>query len=293
MRWTYWHLQRTAIGFRERSFSRAKLALVRRVHGSHLPSSAKRGTLAFMPNLVPRPTGRSLSEYPGYPEWTFQRWAWEFLRRNPEFQQACRDAGEDSAKRIAVAEQFGLRRFERFQYEKKRPNWAPKFSAASVSKWSWLKNQKKPLPLSFDAGDVVLRFRLAETALEPAALTAQLADAKQFLLQRRAEYLQDMQVEPGEVITAAKPVYFLRNLRLLDLLDGKGAARCTAGRALRLLHEKRGTQMSEAEALERYREQINQARALAKSGYRLLAIREGIPRPPKFETADIDHPVLR
>lgn len=56
-----------------------------------------------MPKRTTRPTGRSVAEYPDYTEWTFQRWAWEFLRRNATFQRACKGAKDDTIKQQRVA----------------------------------------------------------------------------------------------------------------------------------------------------------------------------------------------
>ncbi len=62
-----------------------------------------------------RPIGREKNEYSGHEQWTFQRWAWEFLRRNSDFQAACKQAAGNPVDEQAVAEQFGLKKFVRRQ----------------------------------------------------------------------------------------------------------------------------------------------------------------------------------
>lgn len=244
---------------------------------------------------IRRPSGRSVEEYVGFEQWTYKRWAWEFLRRNPEFQAACDKAGEDTGKRQQVAKRFGLKRFVRYQRQTRRPDWAPEFDSSTVSKWSWIKGREKMPALKFLAGDVVIRFRLAATALDDAALDAQLADAKRYMTEQRTAYLTSIQAEPREAVKAAKPIYFLRNLRLIDLLDGKYKPDREPGRALRLLHERPGAKspMTDQEASRRFGQKISQARGLVKAGFRLLANREGVPAVAKFETSDISHPVIR
>ena len=37
---------------------------------------------------VNRPSGQSEDDYPGWVKWSWRRFAWEFLRRSPDFQHA-------------------------------------------------------------------------------------------------------------------------------------------------------------------------------------------------------------
>ena len=41
------------------------------------------------PTESPFPNGMNRKDYPDYEEWSYRRWAWEFLRRNRDFQKAC------------------------------------------------------------------------------------------------------------------------------------------------------------------------------------------------------------
>ena len=64
------------------------------------------------------PNGLSKKQYPAYLKWTWQQWAWEFLRRNPAFQRACELAhsSQRGAVRISirVARNYGLRDFKHY-----------------------------------------------------------------------------------------------------------------------------------------------------------------------------------
>jgi|GEM_PF-4674297 len=64
------------------------------------------------------PNGLSKTQYPTYMKWTWQQWAWEFLRRNAAFQRACKLAhpSQRGAIRTAirVAHDYGLREFKHY-----------------------------------------------------------------------------------------------------------------------------------------------------------------------------------
>jgi len=65
--------------------------------------------------LVDRPTGESKSAYKKYKNWSEAQWAWEFLRRNPNFLKASRDIrlnNSDGQTRAKVAKEFGLAEFK-------------------------------------------------------------------------------------------------------------------------------------------------------------------------------------
>lgn len=78
------------------------------------------------PRRIPRPTGRDINEYKDVETWHFRRWAWEFLRRNPEFKIVCKqfEASPPSPEvRQEALKTFGLRTWisYRMGYNYKRP----------------------------------------------------------------------------------------------------------------------------------------------------------------------------
>lgn len=56
------------------------------------------------------PSGKRIAEYLGWELWSKSRWAWEFLRRNGDFQKDC-DAPRSYD---AIADKYRLRRFKHF-----------------------------------------------------------------------------------------------------------------------------------------------------------------------------------
>jgi len=51
------------------------------------------------PAAVPRPDWRDASSYEYTRALTEEGWAWEFLRRNPDYARAWRESGEEAAAR--------------------------------------------------------------------------------------------------------------------------------------------------------------------------------------------------
>lgn len=225
------------------------------------------------PTKRPRPSGREKDEYSGYKLWTFQRWAWEFLRRNAEFRAACKRATGNPDKEKAVAEQFGLKKFVNFTKGSRKPSWSPKFRSASVDVWRWQQGARKPA-ITIRAGQALVRFDLSPCTGDVSVLKAQLEDARKRLERLQKLYLAEVN-SPEPKSGNRKPIYFLNSLRLLDLL----ATKVEPGRALRLVHEHPKTRapMTDPEALDKYRKQLNLAKEMASNGYRLLANRIGAP----------------
>ncbi len=235
---------------------------------------------------VKRPTGTNLDEYKNFREWTFEQWAWEFLRRNAKFIRACKAAGEDEAHQAEVASEFHLARFKSYKEGYGVGRRRPKFASSSVASWSWRAADEARQPrVRVRRGQVLLRFDLSATTDDAEALAAQLREAGRLLAKKQREYLAQSQL-PEPKRASAKPLYFLRSLRLLDLLDGKDKRCRDPGHALRLLNEPPRSPMSDAEALEKHRKQIAQAREMSEHGYRHLANREGSPAPKSFAGDD-------
>lgn len=219
------------------------------------------------------------AEYPGYKKWSFKRWAWEFLRRNRDYIAACKRIGDDEAQKAAIATQFGLKRFKPYREPHIGASGRPLFLGAAVS---FLSNVEvaadRRMKVTLRDGEVLIRFNLSATINDPDSIDAQLRSAAVVIRKHQKAYLARLgRSEPKG--TRAKQMWFLRSLKLLDLLDGKVAAHREPGRALRLVNEPRNAPdpKSDAEARESGKKQIEQARRLTTSGYLHLATREGKP----------------
>lgn len=87
------------------------------------PSKRKpRGTWSVVPSPHSElPNGRELTDYAGYETWEVNRWAWEFLRRNKEFQKACDSLPQEREDRILklkkLIRKYGLTQFKHWKEE--------------------------------------------------------------------------------------------------------------------------------------------------------------------------------
>lgn len=131
--------------------------------------------------------------YAGWETWKNHRWAWEFLRRDVEFVEACNRVadGKDDAK--AVAKRFHLRRLKRYDelYETAdttNPKVKPAFILSSVPgiqvpvNESELKEARQRIRrLTLDIGQVVVRFDLSVATEYPKRLDGQIASVTKAL----------------------------------------------------------------------------------------------------------------
>lgn len=112
------------------------------------------------------PTGLNIRDYPGGKVWSKRRWAWEFLRRNPDFQKLCHevDDGQISLKEIQpkLAESFGLLKFKHYRdnYQPSRPS----FSSAQVNFWSNTEtvqsSKRRTVKIFLASGEIIVRASL-------------------------------------------------------------------------------------------------------------------------------------
>ena len=239
-------------------------------------------TTPSLKQTKPRPTGTTKDEYAGHEKWTYRRWAWEFLRRNPEFIKACKLAKDDLAKQVEVASEFGLKRFKPHTEAYGRDRRLPVFLSAAVGTWSAVDaSRKRNVSVTLREGQVLVRFNLAAGREDARAIQAQLVTAEKTIRALQRKYMQAIAAEEPAA-SESKPMYFVRHLRLLDLLGGKESTRRLPGRALRWVNEHPKTRMSNAEALDKHHKQIEQAQELCLHGYRHLATRPGTPTPKCF-----------
>jgi hypothetical protein len=169
----------------------------------------------------PRPDGTDLSRYRGWERWTPRHWAWEFLRRNPRFQAACRRVAEaDEASRQQVATEYGLRQFKHYAEAYaggERPR--PTFVAATPAIWSLMDDDAaaaRVRRIRLQPGQVLVRFDLAAASPHALALDAQLRRATTRLDAKLQELRSRLNQVPSR--RAPKSTVFIKCLRYLDLV---------------------------------------------------------------------------
>ena len=176
------------------------------------------------------PDGRSGEDYLCSLDWSGHRWAWEFLRRNPLFQQKC-DAIEETRTRKAIKElksEFGLVRYKHYREDygdalKHRP----KFVTGDVVCWPRVtekiyKKIESSLPKGLKEGQVLIRFDLTKFAsIGPGSIRAML-DSTEVFLKRAADIW--VRARSEEVDTRRVKVNLTVLLRTLDVERTAGDA---------------------------------------------------------------------
>ena len=168
-----------------------------------------------------RPDGLEVDRYKNLKSWTYRRWAWEFLRRNPDFIKACEtvEPSTDDEK-LAVAQQFGLKKFKHYKEGFKQKSGQPIFNIGQITS---IPNLESDAPLkvriSIGPGQVMVRFDLASAMMDVRALDKQLRRAKSVLNKRLELYAKYLGKNPDS--HKPKVATFGIYIRLLDCLAAK------------------------------------------------------------------------
>ncbi|MBX3618633.1 MAG: hypothetical protein KF891_01375 [Rhizobacter sp.] len=232
-----------------------------------------------------RPKGTYVADYAGYQSWSYQRWAWEFLRRNEGFIEACDAVAEDDlARQVEIAAAYKLKRFRHYGWEFQGTKAAkPRFLPSDVSFWVFKGEHPTHHPkLSMQNGQIFVRFDLAQAILDSGAIEAQLRKAHRVLNNQFKKYIQSAGIKPPRAHKPRKDDY-LRLIRLLDLLDadGRKATHSLKASALRAVNndDPAAATLTVSEVLARYRYQIATARRYADSDYQFVAAHpDAIPK---------------
>lgn len=136
-----------------------------------------------------RPDWHDEATYPDYTKWSYSNWAWEFLRRNEQFQQCCYALEAGSLdEQLTVAKRFGLQEFKHFRehfHVGRVPEWLsvlPGILVRATDKDKTLKERSIP------QGQVVMTFDLDEMLKNRPTLDAQAYNAGYYLNSCLKEY---------------------------------------------------------------------------------------------------------
>jgi hypothetical protein len=157
-----------------------------------------------------RPLGLDGASYKNYRNWSYKKWAWEFLRRNHKYQVDCLkvENGTQDEKQ-QVANDYGLTEFKKYTHAfKGKKSRAPNFfiGVPSISKNKTDKEISKKR-IEITKNQIVVRFDLQYFDMYKWSINTQLERVMGLFnkeqLSQRAPY-------------AIKPDKFIYYLRLLD-----------------------------------------------------------------------------
>ena len=137
-----------------------------------------------------RPEWNKEESYPAnWNDWSYSRWAWEFLRRNTKFQEHCeRLLNASAGPQRAMARSFGLAEYKHFKEPHEagaRCLWLPEY----FCKFSASKDKEISAMFRLKPGEVALVFDLNLIGqVGKSALDAQLHTARSILEEYRVEF---------------------------------------------------------------------------------------------------------
>lgn len=169
--------------------------------------------------------GRPIGEaddpaYASAATWPKKKWAWEFLRRNPEFQRRCKQVDADPKLADEVAQQFGLKQFKHAKEPFRGSSYSqPRFSAALV-RWRTRHSEADPAvhQRRMEVGELLVLFDLRSCLAKPAALGAQLRAAEKVAYRELTKFADATggSLPKQERVTSVDD--WLHYLRILDAL---------------------------------------------------------------------------
>lgn len=225
----------------------------------------------------PRPDGSNQERYKNCEKWSYRRWAWEFLRRNKRFIEACERVKDGSEEQKAtVAKEFGLKRFKSCNEAYGGRSGRPAFDDGGIISWSNLgqhKEMSRRIKIRRDFGQVVIRFNLLPAIDNDSALDTQLDKAKQ-RLDERLNALRAKLHKPAPKQPKPQSDLFGRYIRLLDLRAYKN----TYVECAKVIFPE-FAYLTNSELSNLVKNSIKTANGYAAKGYRHLALRKGKPEP--------------
>ena len=165
-----------------------------------------------------RPDWTKPESYPKTPEgWSFRVWAWEFLRRNPEFQRQCDELAEASAgAKQRMARSWGLGEFKPYKEGYFSPSGCLWLSEA-FREYEAAEDGDKEYRVVLKQHEVALVFDLNHvTTAGLSALDVQLEVARDILM----DYMQKFGLKPVDV--RIKPSGLFDALRVYDAITYGG-----------------------------------------------------------------------
>lgn len=240
-------------------------------------------------NPRPKGTDSDLHRYESSKDWTYRRWAWEFLRRHQGFIKACNSVQpDDVAGQEAIAAKFKLKRFRDYRLAFRTSEApSPRFLPADVSFWPFSgANQVYKPGVSLQDGQVLVRFDLSQTTFDSGALDAQLRATSDLLKRHLVGYLAAKNLTPPKGRKPRKQGFF-KLLRLLDLLDAdsRSVSPSLTATALRAVFPSRCKGLNESQVRRAVGHCIKQAREMASTNYVYVAAFPDKKKPKKKRKA--------
>ena len=247
-----------------------------------LPPAAPQDPLASK-KLAGQPDGTFADDYSRFRLFSYQRWAWVFLRRNKKFRAACKAIkrldGDTESEMARVAAQFGLKRYKPYT-ESFSSGRRPLFNTSRfLLRFNSLEDDQEPkvVRLQIMPGEVAVRFDLKAILNNSWGLRGQLKEAEKRVREIVEKQAQKIEIEKSP-IERISPEKLIEYVRMLDhRLHGATQIACNL-----LVNEEMNKKLKDGAIIkdDLYSNASDkQARAdfFAEVGYLYLAARSGRP----------------
>lgn len=221
-----------------------------------------------------RPDGLSLEQYKGYEKWSCRRWAWEFLRRDQDFIQACALVDANKRTEREVASEFLLLKFKHCNKKyRTKTTPAPRYAVNSISKWANINNPEATdsnirCSSVLQPGQVLLKFDLNHEFLVKGSLAAQLRVAKTTLFKTLENISTERSEKPPKQMKPQREI-FINVIRNLDA----AAAQDTIVRGMAALEPAKFSMLDSAESNKLADRMLITAKKYAKRAYLSLVVK--------------------
>jgi hypothetical protein len=175
---------------------------------------------APQPIVFSFPTGLNIADYSGYQSWSNQEWAWEFLRRNTDFQKRSDHIRNWPNSKLTrswqrnIAYTFGLKKFKDYIEDfASGQNPKPKLTSGTISAWSRVDEKvyaSLVLPTALRPGQSLIRFDIEAMKKSKKSFNAQLQAAKTAIEKSLKIYLKSTNSKSRITKLKAPLIEFLR-----------------------------------------------------------------------------------
>ena len=175
-----------------------------------------------------RPDGLLVERYKGHENWSYRKWAWQFLRRDRDFIRACEAVDGKVREAAEVAKEFHLSSFKHYRMGfASEGNPAPRFLVRTIRSVKHLVNINLEDPnIAFRTrlrlGEIWIKFDLNHEYIVGGSIKAQLRVAKTVLKKSMQEYSESQKRSPKKVRRPQAKI-FLHLLRSLDAEASHGS----------------------------------------------------------------------
>ncbi|WP_186110798.1 transcriptional regulator domain-containing protein [Burkholderia gladioli] len=232
-----------------------------------------------------RSSGKDVMRYTGYETWSYRRWAWEFLRRNGDFIQACANLPDATDEGRSVCEAEVSRRFHLKKFKHCDDPYGRKLPVFNEIVYWRAENgrSERKLKVALRQDQLLVRFELEPALHARKALNVQLDQVRRVLENQLEELANERNIELSrDAFRVGSASDMLRWLRMLDLklyakipgVRARGDALTDAQIYQLLFPDESKKKIDDEDCAEAFKDAYRTPMKLAEGDYLKLAIKD-------------------